>query len=329
MNEAFEIKELRKSYGQNVVLDISAAEFQAGEITALVGPNGSGKTTLLECLCGLQRADSGRMSYFGSTLGRSAASEMTLVFQSPYLFNASVEYNVSYGLRLRGVRERRAAVDAALETVGLAGFNDRHAKKLSGGEAKRVAIARAIAFSPKTLLLDEPSANVDAEHGAAVDAALREMNSERGTTVIFATHSREQAVRLAHRIFLLHGGGLVPFHPDNHFNSVLEDAPGGRELVLDNGVRVAVSTKKTPGRVSCTISPDNIIVSRMPLDSSARNCLRGPVTAIALEDGRVRITADVGVRMTAIVTKNSYDDIRPAAGEDICLTFKASSIEVF
>ncbi len=328
MSAAFEINGLKKAYGLRVILDIAHAEFAGGEIVAIVGPNGCGKTTLLECLNGLSKPDAGGIKVFGAPISFSSRRRMTLVSQAPYLFSSTVGYNVEYGLRTRGKTDPWA-VESALEAVGMAGFAGRRARSLSGGEAKRVAIARALALAPDALLLDEPTANVDDKNIAAIESAVRALCREKGAAVVIATHDREQAVRIADRIFLMHNGDLIPFHPDNHFSAVLSISGGEKALLIGNALRAVVSTPKAPGPVSCTIPPEEIIVSDAPIKSSARNCWQGPVTGISLENDRIRITVDPGVPVVATITKASFDSLKPTIGTTLFLTFKASSVLVF
>ncbi|MFA6450421.1 MAG: ATP-binding cassette domain-containing protein [bacterium] len=328
MAAAFEIKNLRKTYGPRAILNVAHAELPAGEIIALVGPNGCGKTTLLECLNGLAKPDGGEILFFGEPLKSASRKQMSLVFQSPYMFNSTVEQNVAYGLRARQGTDA-AAVRTALETVRMSDFSKRRAKNLSGGEAKRVAIARALAISPRALLLDEPTANVDGENTAIIEETVRSLCRERGATVIIATHDREQAVRLADRVLLIHAGNLVPFHPDNHFSAILSQTGLEKLVTIGDNLRAVVSTPKMPGPVSCTIPPDEIIVSSAPLVSSARNCWSGPVTGITLDNGRVRVVVDAGAPVVATITRASFDSLQPTIGTTLYLTFKASSVLVF
>lgn len=329
MADAFSMHGLRISYGRRKILDIDSAALPAGRITALVGPNGSGKTTLLECLNGLLKPDSGHVLFFGEPIDRRARRRMTLVFQNPCLFDGTVEYNVAFGLRRRRNMDI-SAVDAALGAVGMESFRNRRVKNLSGGEAKRVAIARALAISPEAILLDEPTANVDSENTAIIEDTIRSMCEKKGTTIVIATHSIDQAVRLSHQVLLIHEGRLVPFHPDNNFSAILAIAGSEKILRIGETLTAVVSTDKAPGPVRCAIPPEDIIVSVTPFQSSARNCWSGPLTAIALENGRVRLTVDTsGVPVVATVTRASYKTLKPAIGDTLHLTFKASSIKVY
>jgi tungstate transport system ATP-binding protein len=136
--------------------------------------------------------------------------KVTLVEQSPYLFKGSVEDNLSYGLRLRGIdrRERSMRIGATLAIVGLQGFEQRQAKQLSGGESQRVALARALVLKPELLLLDEPTANIDSNSLEGYETLLKGL-PEFGVTVVFSTHDPSQSRRLGEEVLRLENGHLI------------------------------------------------------------------------------------------------------------------------
>jgi tungstate transport system ATP-binding protein len=203
-------------------LEIDALAVGAGEILAVVGPNGSGKTTLLSLFAFLARPAAGRLEFFGADPwaagGRDvpARREAVLVAHHPYLFKGTVGDNVVFGLKLRQVpeAERRARLRAALSLVELDGWEKRSVSALSAGQAQRVALARALALRPRVLLLDEPTANLDAALGLRLEALLREIGPARGTTVVFSTHNFSQASRLAGRILYLSEGRRIDMGPE-------------------------------------------------------------------------------------------------------------------
>ncbi len=137
--------------------------------------------------------------------------KVTTVFQNPVLLNRSVAANVAYGLKLRGQRGQsvQQAVTKALAQVGLSDLAHVSAKTLSGGETQRVALARALVIDPAVLLLDEPTANLDPYNIKLIEDIIRQVNRERGVTVVLVTHNVFQARRLAHRTALLLDGRLV------------------------------------------------------------------------------------------------------------------------
>jgi tungstate transport system ATP-binding protein len=208
----FELRRLRKVYGDRTVLDLDELVVRQGEILALVGPSGAGKSTLLRILNFLETPSSGVICYGGIELNDGASltlrRQITTVFQRPLLQRASVRENVEYGLRLRNLRPD-GMVDAILEQVGLSAFARQPARQLSGGEMQRVALARALVIRPRVLLLDEPTANLDPYNVGLIEDIVRRQNAEHGTTVVLVTHNIFQARRLAHRTGLMLGGKLI------------------------------------------------------------------------------------------------------------------------
>lgn len=212
----YSLKNLGHTYGSRIVLDIERLDLHAGTIYTLTGPNGAGKSTLLQILAFLLPPTCGDVVFRGAPVVwsngalRKLRQKVTLLHQSPFLFGTSVFANVAYGLRIRGGGQStvQREVEEILNRVGLAGFQGRSARELSGGESQRVAMARALALRPAVLLLDEPLANVDVESAAILDRLIRSL-PQRGTTVIMTSHDPEHAARLGSRTLRLEEGRLV------------------------------------------------------------------------------------------------------------------------
>ncbi len=204
---------VQKSYAGRRVLDLERLEIRRGEVLAVVGPSGAGKSTLLRLLNFLEAPDRGELVYdeqpAGPGLPLAIRRQVTTVFQHPALLQESVEGNITFGLRLRGLPDGRADVQATLNRLGLEPLRRVPARTLSGGEAQRVALARAIVLHPKVLLLDEPTANLDPYNIGLIEQVVREINRGEGTSVILVTHNVFQAKRLAHRVALLLNGQIV------------------------------------------------------------------------------------------------------------------------
>jgi tungstate transport system ATP-binding protein len=213
--------QLKKKYDGKSVLDIDNFEVEEGRITAVIGPSGSGKTTLLSIMNGIERPDGGKVVFKGSefsetsSYGKEAVMSMSMVFQKPVMFNTSVFNNIAYGLRARKmdkdiIKER---LSEAASWVGLSDLLKQKAVTLSGGEAGRVSVARAMIVRPDILLMDEPTANLDPSNVSIIEDMIRRANKDYGTTVIIVTHNMFQARRLAHNVAFMLNGKIVEKGP--------------------------------------------------------------------------------------------------------------------
>lgn len=331
-----EIRNLRHFYGERQALDIDSLNVEEGRITALLGPNGSGKTTLLMLMGLLLPIQHGRLLVRGQNTATAPLvvrerlrRETGFLLQTPYLFKASVEKNVAYGLRVRGVARREIAdrAGAALSEVGLEGFSDRPYWALSGGEAQRVALARALATSPRILFLDEPMANVDTLSRSIIEGVLLARNRSEGLTVVMTTHDLDQAYRLADSTVTLHGGKVVPSAMENVFHGRIYRS--AESWVFDTGrLTLAIPAGHQSARTAA-VPPEVILVSRDPSETSALNTLRGKVTGIRERNGSVEMAVDVGETLTARITDESYRRMGIGLGEEVYLVFKAEAVRLY
>src|SRR5438067_9126833 len=203
---AIEIAHLRKEYvsgqGRVLAVDNITLRVSPGEFLCIVGPSGCGKSTLLRILAGLDRKTSGNIA----VAAEGWAVENAMVFQDSGLFPwMSVETNVGFGLMTRGVRggEAAARIEAALKLVGLTKFRRHYPHQLSGGMRQRSAIARAFVTDPAMLLMDEPFAALDAQNRVILQAELVRIWGETRKTVVYVTHSIEEALLLGDRCVLM------------------------------------------------------------------------------------------------------------------------------
>jgi len=216
VTELYRLRSVTKRYGSSVAVDIDALTIDSGRLYTLTGANGAGKSTLLGILAFLTPPTTGEIFYAGERIDwksdsvRKRRRKVTLLHQSPYLFVGTVFRNVAYGLKARGIAgdATNRAVTRALETVGLESFRDRDARELSGGEAQRVAMARALALDPEVLLLDEPLANIDRETAGMLEAVIASLPS-RGTTVVMTTHDPGPPARWNGGSIVLSGGKVI------------------------------------------------------------------------------------------------------------------------
>lgn len=223
----FKLQDLEVVLGGRKILQLTSQEFEAGKIYGIIGPSGAGKSTLLRVLNLLQEPTAGQLDFLGSPVVYHGSErlalqrQMAFVFQKPVLFSGTVMDNLYYGLKVRGtpLAEVKEKLQQILQRVGLEGLAGQAAKTLSGGEAQRLALARALALEPKVLLLDEPTANLDPRNVAIIEEIIKEANGAYGTTVFFVTHNFFQTKRLCHQTIFLYDGQVVEFdQTDKLFN---------------------------------------------------------------------------------------------------------------
>jgi tungstate transport system ATP-binding protein len=198
------------------ILDRVSLELAAGSPTVLIGPNGAGKTTLLRLAMGLLSPSRGRVSWGSRT--NAAPARRAIMFQRPAMLRRSAAGNIRYALAAAGVAraERDTRVGELLSLVGLDSLANRAARKLSGGEQQRLALARALAKEPQVLFLDEPSASLDPAATKAIEDIIRAI-AVRGIKVVMSTHDLGEAKRLGGDIVLLHRGRVVERGPADAF----------------------------------------------------------------------------------------------------------------
>lgn len=336
-NEVFRLHNIVKRAGESFTLGIPLLSIREERIYALVGPNGSGKTTLLNLLGLLEEPAEGQLLFRGEDVRRTSSTllrarrQIAMVAQQPFLFSGTVRHNLEYGLKLRGEHRSVAHKKAlrALNMVGLEGFEKRKVSELSGGEAQRVAFARAVCLEPKVLLLDEPTTNVDRRYVAVIERLIGSIRDRLGTTVVLTTHDLAQACRLSDEVFSLVDGRLVERPLENLFSGPVVEANGIKQVAISENLMLSVITEQV-GQVHVGIEPEELILSHHPLDSSARNAFVGRVVEIVEEGVRIRAKVAInGVRFVALLTKRSLEEMHLTVGAQIWVTFKTTAVKVF
>src|SRR3989441_1211992 len=208
------LKNLSKRFDKTQAVADVSLDVERGEFFGLLGPSGCGKTTTLRMIAGLEKPDSGSITFDGQDITNLPAERrgFGMVFQNYALFpHLNVSENVAFGLRARHrpKPEIRDQVKGALELVQLPGYEKRRVDELSGGQQQRVAIARAIAIEPALLLFDEPLSNLDVTLREETRGELRELVARLGLTAVYVTHDQEEAFALCDRISVMAGGRIL------------------------------------------------------------------------------------------------------------------------
>jgi tungstate transport system ATP-binding protein len=352
-----EARDLVVTRGRKEIVRVERFAVEPAEVRVVIGPNGAGKSTLLRALNGLYQAR-GELFFEGSLVRnerdrRRLRRRTAAVFQQPFLLATTVRGNVEAGLRRRGFDgdELGARSAAALELLGIAHLAQRRRDGLSGGEAQRVSIARALAGDPVAVFLDEPMAALDPPTRRGLMRDLERIFARRETTVLWVTHDREEAVGVADRVTFLAGGrvvqegtrgevfnrpateevaeylgvdvwleGEVTSGPDDTLRFVL---PGGAFLSCAEG---------EPGPAFACVHPEDVTLFRSPPQAdamSARNVLRATVEEVRSR-GRLRLVVLrwQGQPLQALVTRAAADDLVVAPGDEMYAAIKALAVQI-
>lgn len=352
-----QVQHLRVERGGALVLEVPEFSLAEQEFVSLIGPNGAGKSTLLLSLLCLLPGAAGQRTWRGQAVrGRAGILALrrraALVQQDPLLFDTTVHENVAAGLRLRGAGRAEVArsVGECLERFGLSGLAGRSARKLSGGEARRVSLARAVAVRPDLLLLDEPFANLDAPTRVAVAADIERTVRDLAMAAVLVTHDRAEALQFSDRMVVLHAGRVVQSaapevvmnSPANEFIAacvgmdtilpgMVEQCHDERLAVAVEGGRVEAIGSARPGdRVFCCIRPENVVLEAIDLgdQTSARNVYQARVTAVEPLGPFLRVRLDCGFPLASYVTPESYTALALRPGREVFASIKATSVHV-
>jgi tungstate transport system ATP-binding protein len=214
MSAILDIHDLLIRLDQKIILDIDTLTLENGEILAIIGPNGAGKSTLLLAIARLIKLERGVISFNGSHVSGESDTQyrrhMSLVLQEPLLLDMTVFENVATGLRFRKLpqAEIKLRVETWLKRFGIDHLKNRSSRKLSGGEAQRVSLARAFSLQPELLLLDEPFSALDAPSRTSLLEDLKSILAETNTTTIFITHDLKEAASLGDSMAVILNGKL-------------------------------------------------------------------------------------------------------------------------
>ncbi len=360
MNEPIlAVRDLVMRYGNETVLEVDDFSIQRGETITLVGHNGSGKSTLMRILGLLTPPTEGGVWFDGQPVDFRSRRTLALrrrmagVHQDPLLCRMSVFNNVALGLRFRGVsgREIGKRVDPWLDRFHIAHLRDRPARVISGGEAQRTSLARALVLDPDVLFLDEPFSALDPPTREELLAEFQEILGETSVTTIFTTHDRNEALVMGDRMLVLEAGRIAQLgEPDEIYRRPASEAvarfvgvenriPGTVVDFSDNRVRVDIGEVEVevqgsvaPGQsvLLCLRPEDLMLAAAEPVASNAtgqmggQNVLVGTVVRILPSDSSIRVVLDCGVPVVALVTRAAYRKLKLEPGHRAQVSFSAT-----
>ncbi|HMG36638.1 MAG TPA: ABC transporter ATP-binding protein [Blastocatellia bacterium] len=333
-------------------------EVQSGEYFAILGPTGAGKTKLLEIIAGIESPASGEVWIDDQNVTALPPERRRVgfMYQDYLLFpHLTVRKNIMFGLHDKTRSEKARRVDEISQLLGIQHLLTRRVSGLSGGEQQRIALARALAPQPRALLLDEPLSALDPKNRASVRTELTSLQKRLGTTTIHVTHDFEEALVVAERVAIINKGEIVQlgsteevinrpnsafvadfFGSENLFKGEIarRDAATGSEDVAYNAVFKTASLQLTviaerDGTAYAMIRPEDIIVSTEVVHSSATNNLKGRIVKVEAAGPLVRLTADVGVRLVALLTKQSLASLKLDTESEAYFSIKAAAIHIF
>ena len=327
----FLLSDIEFSYNQDPRprLTIPSLKLTKGSVTVIEGSNGSGKTTLLKLLNRLLIPHRGIILMEGEEAGEEQIREKSLyLHQDPYLFSGTVERNLNMVLRIKKVAPQlwKDMICEKLGLVGLSHFQKHKCHELSGGEKKRLSLARALLAEPQILLLDEPDANIDRENMAKLEDILLTLQ-KKGLSIIMSTHSKGFAYRIGEEFIHLENGS-ARVREVNIYRGTYSHRQGHYGFF-----QIGHSSLAVPGLQgdfkTAVLSPKDLILSEKKIESSAQNQWEGEVLSYGREGSLYSITLAIPERVISHITGESFKKLQIEIGKKFIVMFKASAVELY
>ena len=345
------VENVSNNWGDFSLRDISL-NIKENEYFIILGPTGAGKTLLLEIIAGLYFPKEGKVVINGNdvTFLNPEHRGLGFVYQDFALFpHLNVKKNIEYGLKLRKVPEedREKKISELIKLLKIKHLLLRDTTTLSGGEKQKVSLARALAISPKIILMDEPFSALDENTKSKLISDMKELHNKGGITFIHVTHSQEEAMLLADRIGIMMNGTIVQVgNPDDIFykpitkeiaqfvkiENIWEGKVASRkadEMIIsinDKNIVALPDHFKVGDGVRIIIRPEDIILGKG--NTSARNEFKGKVVSVVKHGFYHIVRIDCGFQVEAAVTKQSIENLNIKEGTDINIFFKATALQV-
>ncbi len=354
MTAALEGKGLLRRYARALSLDIPNISAQRERVLSIMGPSGAGKSTLLRLLALVEKPDEGQVFVGGhsaKTHDLASRRRMAAAMQTATLFRGTVLRNVEWGLRIRGLhrRQRQVRAEEALALVGLDGFEDREVGELSGGEAQRVNLARALAVEPEILFLDEPLVHVDEPMRESLALSLRKFTLRTGCACVWVTHDRAEALSMSDDLALVSEGRLTQFGEtmrvfaepanveaarlvgaDNVIAATITSNDEGLAQLDAGTVEIEAATGLAEGAsVYVLVRPEEVAVwTEPPPRASPRNRFKGQMVEAISLGAIMKLRIDGEMPLVALVTRPTFRELGIGIGDQVWMGFKATAVHV-
>ncbi|MFX0019144.1 MAG: ABC transporter ATP-binding protein [Promethearchaeota archaeon] len=358
-----EVKYLSKEFykeDKSIISVLSNVSFtvKKGECFVIIGPNGSGKTTLLRLIGLLDTPTNGQIFYNNQDLMKISRKEkvnyrrkFSFVRQKPVVRSTTVFNNISYGLKVRGIKfdEYKESVEKLIEFIGLKGMENKNAKSLSGGEMQRVAIAMNFIIRPEIYLLDEVSANLDSMNVKLLEDFIMRIRQDKEKTIIMSTHDPIEAIKYADRIAVLKDGQITQIGTPNEIFIAPKDEftalfvgyenilNGFAELDKSTGLSqikvgdlIITASSQQEGEVKVCIRPESIgIVKETAKNTSYRNTFKGIIENIR-ELGNIchLIVRCKSEKFLITITELSRKNLNLKLNSEVFINFKATDVKI-
>jgi len=345
---------LRRTYRRTLDLDVPRISAQRGRVLVIMGPSGAGKSTLLRLLALVEKPDQGQILIAGQPAkphDLKSRRKMASAMQTATLFRGTVLRNVEWGLAIRRVHKRLRLIrsEEALALVGLDGFESRDVAELSGGEAQRVNLARALAVQPEILFLDEPLVYVDETMRESLALALRKFTLRTSCATVWVTHDRAEALGMSDDLALVSDGRMLQqgetmevftkpdglqaarlVGADNVIAATITSNDDGLAKLKAGDADIEATTDLAEGTtVYLVVRPEEVSVwGAAPQDSSPRNWFKGVLAEVISLGATVKLRVDGEVPLVALITQPTFRELGVTAGDPIWAGFKATAVHV-
>ena len=335
-----------KSFGAAVAVEDFNLEVEKGEFVSFLGPSGCGKTTTLRMIAGFELPSSGMVNLAGEDVTYKSPNQRNvgMVFQSYSLFpNMTIGQNIGFGLKVRNTPQDQInqRVDEMLALIHLEKHINKYPYQLSGGQQQRIALARALAISPRVLLLDEPLSALDAKIRVELRMEIRRIQQTMGITTVYVTHDQEEALSLSDRVVVMSQGRIeqvgtppqIYNYPSTEFVAQfvgqlnllpvtdVDQAKGACKLAGQPVKFDHASERMLAENPRLAIRPEEVQLGA----GEGRNSLKGRVESVMFLGAVVRLRVDLGGTSLSADLFNEHNMVLPRAGDDVLISFPSNS----